>query len=675
MLRFFTKFQRSRNFLLLAFCGLLLIGLIAFYIPNTPLDPSGTFSSSAAEDDTVIAKVGSEEIKLKDYRLALANMASTFGRGNALPMSTLKALGMDKQVLDQLISNRLLLAKADELNLTGTDREVSDIIKRNFIDTEGRWVGAEEYKRRLKLQGQDVAEYEQDRRSEISARKMRNFMTAALQVSDREIEEKFKRDNTKIDVTYATIDLDKVREKYSPTDEDLKAWYESHKGEFKATEATRKVEYIFISTDDVAKIVPVTEEELKQEYENRKQVEFRVSIIKLDVLTTNDEGTVQAKINDLNRRVRGVEGGTPPEDFAVVAKGNSQDKSAAGGGDIGWIRKDANKSGDWRQRPYSNGLSVGAIDGPFRDGQSWYILKVTEQRDVPFAQMRETLKATLTNNKSFQYASQMADKAYEKATEFKDLRKAAEEIAKELKVNPATMVKTTPYFKNGDPLPDLGKGAGRASNPAFEEAVSTLKKGEIGDKVSIPGGQAVPRLVDIIENGQQLTFEQARNQVEDKLRQEKEPTLAQAKAREIAGKAANAAEFERLARAEGLEVKTDTNFNNYSFPGASAGGLQAGNQARTALYGLKEGEVARNPVKVGTSYLIFAATKRTEADLSKLPAERDSIRQILLNERQSTALEAYLKSVRSSFEKDGKIKIYQDRIDKFFAAADTPIPQ
>ncbi len=675
MLRFFTKFQRSRNFLLLAFCGLLLIGLIVFYIPNTPLDPSGTFSSSAAEDNTVIAKVGSEEIKLKDYRLALANMASTFGRGNALPMSTLKALGMDKQVLDQLISNRLLLAKADELNLTGTDREVSDIIKRNFIDPEGRWVGAEEYKRRLKLQGQDVAEYEKDRRSEISARKMRNFMTAALQVSDREIEEKFKRDNTKIDVTYATIDLDKVREKYSPTEEDLKAWYESHKGEFKATEATRKVEYIFISTDDVAKIVPVTEEELKQEYANRKQVEFRVSIIKLDVLTPNDEGTVQAKINDLNRRVRGVEGGTPPEDFAVVAKGNSQDKSAAGGGDIGWIRKDANKSGDWRQRPYSNGLSVGAIDGPFRDGQSWYILKVTEQRDVPFAQMRETLKATLTNNKSFQYASQMADKAYEKATEFKDLRKAAEEIAKELKVNPATLVKMTPYFKNGDPLPDLGKGAGRASNPAFEEAVSTLKKGEIGDKVSIPGGQAVPRLVDIIENGQQLTFEQARNQVEDKLRQEKEPTLAQAKAREIVNKATNAAEFERLARAEGLEVKTDTNFNNYSFPGASAGGLQAGNQARTALYGLKEGEVARNPVKVGTSYLIFAATKRTEADLSKLPAERDSIRQILLNERQSTALEAYLKAVRSSFEKEGKIKIYQDRIDKFFATADTPIPQ
>lgn len=674
MLRFFTKFQRSRNFLLLAFCGLLLIGLIAFYIPNTPLDPSGSFNSSSAEDDTVIATVGSKEIKLKEYRLALANMASTFGRGNALPMSTLKALGMDKQVLDQLISNRLMIDKGEELNLTGTDREVSDTIKRNFIDMDGKWVGAEEYKRRLRLQGQDVSEYELDRRAEISARKMRSFLSSSIQVSDRDIEEKFKRDNTKVEVAYATVDLDKIREKYTPSEEDLKSYYESHKAEFKATEATRKVDYIFISTDDVAKIVPVTEEELKQEYQNRKQVEFRASIIKLNVLTADDEATVQGKINDLNRRIRGVPG-TPPEDFAAVAKGNSQDKSAAVGGDIGWVKKDANKSGDWRQRPYTNGLSVGAIDGPFRDGQSWYLMKVTEQRDVPFAQMRDTLKATLTNNKSFQYASQMADKAYEKATEYKDLRKAAEEIAKELKVNPGTMLKSTPFFKNGDPLPDLGKGAGRASNPAFEEAVATLKKGEIGDKVSIPGGQAIPQPVEIIENGQQLNFDQARNQVEDKLRQEKEPTLALAKAQDIVRRSANAADFERLAKAEGLEVKTDTNFNNYSFPGSSAGGLQSGNQARTALYSLKEGEVVKNPVKIGTSYLIFAATKRTEADLSALPAERNNIRTSLLNERQTAALEAYLKTARINYERDGKIKIYQDRIDKFLASADTPVQQ
>src|SRR5262249_11314476 len=153
---------------------------------------------------------------------------------------------------------------------------------------------------------------------------------------------------------------------------------------------TRKVDYIFIPTKEVAKTVPVTEEELKKEYESRKQYEKRASVIRLNVLTPADESTVNTKINELARKVRGSKD-APAEDFATVAKGNSQDPSAKSGGDIGWIKKEPNKSGQWRQRVYTTEIKVGDIDGPFRDGQSWYLMKVTEEREVPYAQMRDTL--------------------------------------------------------------------------------------------------------------------------------------------------------------------------------------------------------------------------------------------------------------------------------------------
>src|SRR5262249_34658283 len=305
------------------------------------------------------------------------------------------------------------------------------------------------------------------------------------------------------------------------------------------------------------------------------------------------------------------------EDFATVAKGNSMDPSAKQGGDIGWIKKDPNKSSQWRQRIYTSDLKVGDIDGPFQDGSSMYLMKVTEEREVPFAQMRDTLKATVQNNKAYKAANDLAQKAYEKATENKDMRKAAEEIAKEIHVSADTLLKTTPYFKNGDAQKDLGDSNSSANNPAFDNATSTLAKGEIGEKVSIPGGFAVPRVVDILDKGVALSFEQARNQVENKYRQEKEPNLAQSIAHEILNQSKNAEDFERLAKADGLEVKSDTNFNNYSFPGAAQGGLQATNQARSALTSLKEGEAAKTPIKVGASYLIFASKKRSEADLSK----------------------------------------------------------
>jgi peptidyl-prolyl cis-trans isomerase D len=668
MLRYFAKLERSRNLLLLGFCALLLIGLISFYIPSASIGGGMGFNRSS-EDNTVIAKVGSQEITLKEYKSALAAMLSNFGRGNSVPLSIARSIGYDKQALDQLISSRLIVDQGRELNLTGTNREVNDMIKRNFAGPDGAFIGKDEYLRRVKLNGWDVEEYENNLRNDLTARKVREYLISPAQVSDRDVEQKYKTDNTKVDAVYATLDLEKIRAKFNPSEQELRSYYDAHKSDFKATEPTRKVEYIFIPTKEVAKTVPVTEEDLKREYEARKQYEKRISIIKLNVLASADETTVNTKINDLARKVRGSKD-APAEDFATVAKGNSQDPSAKNGGDIGWIKKEPNKSGQWRQRVYTSDLKVGDIDGPFRDGQSWYLTKVTEQREVPFAEMRDTLKATVQNNKAYKAGNDLAQKAYEKATEYKDLRKAAEEIAKEIKVSPDSLLKSTPYFKNGDSLKDLGDSTSAANNPAFDNAVSALAKGEIGDKVPIPGGFAIPRVTDILDKGMDLTFEQARNQVENKYRQEKEPGLAQSRAQEILNRSKNAEEFERLAKAEGLEVKTDTNFSNYNFPGAAQGGLQASNQARSALTALKEGEVAKAPIKVGVSYLIFAAKKRTEPDLSKLPQERDSIRQGLLNEQQGLAYDAFVKSARKRYEDQGKITIYQNKIDNFFKAAE-----
>jgi peptidyl-prolyl cis-trans isomerase D len=663
MLRFFAKLERSRSALLLAFCALLLVGLIAFYIPNSSLGPGvGALRSSA--DDTVIAKVGSQEITLKEYSRALANALSAFGRGNSLPLGIAKSIGYDKRALDDLISERLVIEEGRELNLTGADREVADAIIRAFSNDQGAFVGRTEYLRRMKMSGLNVEEYEKDRRNAITASKVREFIVSPIQVSDREVEEKYKRDNTKVEAVYATVDREKIRSKFNPTEQDLRSYYDAHKDEFKADEKTRKVEYIFIPMKEVAKNLPVTEEELKKEYESNKQYEKRASIIKLNVLTASDEDTVKTKIDDLAREVRDPKG----KDFATVAKGNSQDPSAKQGGDIGWIKEDKNRSRQWQQRIYTNDLEVGAIEGPFKDGRSWYLMKVAEKREIPFDQQLPILKARIQNNNSYKKANDLAQKAFEKANQYKDLRKAAEEIAGEIKVSADSLLKTTPYFKDGDEQKDLGDSAGHANNPAFDTATSAIAEGGIGEKVSIPGGFAVPRVVDILDKGAAMSFEEARNQVENKYRQEKEPTFAQARAQEILSQSKSVEDFERLAKAEGLETKTDTNFESYSFPGGSQGGSQA--QARAALTSLKEGEAAKSPIKVGVSYLIFAVKKRTEADLSKLSQERDVVRQSILTERQSLAFDAFVKAARKRYEEQGKVKIYQDRIDKFFKAAE-----
>jgi peptidyl-prolyl cis-trans isomerase D len=662
MLRFFSKFQRSRNLVLLLFSLILLVGLVLFYVPNQSLNPNANLPSTAEDKKVVVAKVGDREVTLLQLRQSMTALSQRFSQGNPLPASTLKALGVDKEALDRLIDENLILAEADRLNVKGTDRDVSDAVTRTFVDGEtGKFVGVEEYKRRLRLNGQDLGEYEQALRDSATLNKMRKVITAAEQVSDRDVDEQFKTDNTKVELAYGIIDLEKVRSKFKPTDADLSEYYEKHKDEFKATDTVRKVDYIFIPTDEVAKQLKLTEADMKAEYEQNKQKEPRASIIKLNVLTPADEATVKAKIDELNVRVRGT-ANSKPEDFAAVAKGNSQDAATASkGGDIGFVKKNPNRSSDWKQRAIN--LKVGDIDGPFRDGTSWYLMKVTEEREIPFAEMRPTIEAGLRNRRAYAQASLLADKAYEKATEYKDLRKAAAEIASELKIPADKLVRSTPFFKQGDSLPGIG------SSQQFEDAVIPLKKGEIADKVGITDGLAVPQLAETREGGVQLTFEEARNQVEIKLRKEREPNLALQRAQEIVSQAKNATDFQALLKAEGVDVKTDTNFNTLQAPGSAYGGLQALQSARAVGLRLKEGEVTKSPVKFGAGYLIFAATKRTEADMSKLGADRESLRQRILQERQNVLYDTYIKEARKRYEQRGDIKVYQDKIDAFMSGA------
>ncbi len=353
----------------------------------------------------------------------MAALGQRYSRGTPLPPSLYKSLGLDQQALDALIEERIVLLTADDLSLHATDREVSDQITRlpQFTDSEtGKFVGMDEYRRRLQLSGQDLGEFERNIRQAITIGKVREYVGSSEQVGDREVEESFRKDNTAVELAYASIDPSKVRSKLKFTDEELRSYYDAHTADFKAAQPLRKVEYIFIPTDEVSKSIKLTDEELRSDYETNKQTEKRISIIKLDVLSPQDESVVNAKINDLNRRLRGG-GEAKPEDFAEVARGNSSDPSASKGGDLGWIRKDANKPTEWKQRVFTNGLKVGEIDGPFREGKSWYIMKVTEERDIPFEQMRETLVAGARNRRSYTRASELADKAYEQFTANKDI--------------------------------------------------------------------------------------------------------------------------------------------------------------------------------------------------------------------------------------------------------------
>ena len=285
-----------------------------------------------------------------------------------------------------------------------------------------------------------------------------------------------------------------------------------------------------------------------------------------------------------------------------------------------------------------------------------------EERDIPFAEMKPTLIAGAQNRSKYAKASEIADKAYELFTANKDLHKTAETIAAEMKLTPEELIRNTPYFKKGDTLPEIG------SNPTFEKNIEDLKKGDIGDKIGIPNGIAVPRVTDVIEGGVQLSFEQSRNQIDTKLQREKDVNAVQQKAASYLAKAKTAEELRALLKTDGIEAKVDTN-NLVGIPFSS---LQVTQQVKTAVLSTKQNEVARAPVKTGAgTYLVFAATKRTEAEMTKFAEQKRQLRMQLEGERGSLVYDAYVRAARKRYDDAKKIWIDRKRIDQFIDGINT----
>src|SRR5262245_39263606 len=117
MLRFFTRLEKTRNFVLFLFAILMVGSLVFFYTPQ-----SGTSLANLAQSDEIAASVSGHKISVGEVVRQKENYARFMG-GRSTPA---------KQILDGLISSRINRLEAERLGLTASDKEVADEIRRQY---------------------------------------------------------------------------------------------------------------------------------------------------------------------------------------------------------------------------------------------------------------------------------------------------------------------------------------------------------------------------------------------------------------------------------------------------------------------------------------------------------------------------------------------------------------
>jgi peptidyl-prolyl cis-trans isomerase D len=645
MLKQLSRLERTRSIIIVGFAVLMAVSLIVFYAPGR--------NSRNAEPGTsteVVAKVGREEITVAEVARLKENYLQMFGGRVSMAQ-----LGGYKRFVDGLIRDRVVAQEASRLGLAASDAEVADKIRKQFSDASGQFVGMQKYKDSVTSRYGDLESFERTVRDEIAQEKLKTFITAAIRVSDEEVQEDYKRKNSTFDVTYAVISADKLAEKVQPSDEDLKAYYDQHKSDFYITEPQKKIRYIYVDQAKSGDKLQISEKDLRAEFDKlspeNKQAGVKVQQIVLKVARKDLDAQVEEKAKNLIKQILAASPDTSEKVFADLARGNSEDPATASSG--GYLPRVVKKNPNKIDALYDRTLDMqpgDVSDIPIRYAGNWYILRRGESVPKTFEEAKPELLASLRNRKGYAVAAKLAERAQNRLKETKDPQKVAQELAAEANMSPGEMVKETPFIKPGDDVPGIG------SSQQFEAVIAPLNNpNDVGDRTGVKGGFAIPMLVEKKEP-RTPDFEEVKTKVAQTVKQQRGKDQLEQKSKEIASSATSAAELKAAAEKAGFEVETEPTYHL----GAPLGKAGTSPALDEALFALKTGEVTKTPLKVGDNFVVLGVTNRKEADLAEFAKQRDRLTQSMLSEKQNQVYDDYIRTVQQRMKQEGKIKIYAD---------------
>ncbi len=653
MLKFFKRMERTRNFLLILFAVVLVVSMIVF---GASLGDEN--AGDLARSKEKAAQVGSEVITVGEIVTQQQNLQQP------LPANLL---------LNGLIRQRLVRLEADRFGLTTSDAEVAKTIREIFTTPDGRPFDQSRYEQNAVRQAGSVAAFEQGVRDQISTQKVQAFVTSGVTVAEEEVLSNYKRLNTKFNLTYVPITTSDIAENLDPSDEELKEYFEKNKKNYYINSPQKKIRYIFLETSKVGEKLEISDESLKEEYdklpEDRKQAGVAVQEIVLQVPDPKQDSQVLAKANEIAENLKKDGDTVSEEKFSEIARGQSERPSTAqsGGKVPGLVRPatDPTKQDDPYQRILN--MKEGEITEPLKYGSSYYVLRRGKATPKTFEDAKKELEVSARNRKAYTANAALAGKVAEALKKEKDVQAIAEKFASEANMSVDEMIRETDYIKPGDEVDKIGV------SQDFEQGIISLDKAnDVGDKIPIPNGFAIPLLVDKKEP-RDATFDEVEDKVKEAVKAEQARKKIDEIAKTIAENADSASGLNSAAEGQKLKALEAKDFILGS-PLGEGPSATTNEALEDAIFDLKEGEVTK-PVKIGDNWYVVGVKERQEANMDEFSKQRDQLLQQMLTQKQNRVFSDYLASIRQNMESQGQIKIFKDAIAKIDAQAQQNRPQ
>jgi peptidyl-prolyl cis-trans isomerase D len=635
--------------------GLLLIICAAMVIT---LIPGGLGSDLLGQPGKgVIAKVDGGDITADQVRMTARQMAQQQAAQYGASASMLMPILMQqatRQAAEQLITRQALLAEAGRLGLRVTPQEVQDELQHGrYAGTffpGGNFIGEGQYEEMLNRANLTPTTFEDAISKDIVLTKLRALISGSATVSEKEIRDRFIKQNTKVKFDYAVLKQDDLRKGLHPADAELKAYYDAHKASYaNSIPEKRKVKYAVIDMGKIEAGVQVGHDEIQTYYDQhrdqyRTPEQVKVSHILIKTPLAGPDGKVDEKgVADAQHRaedlLKQIKGGAKFED---LAKKYSEDPgSAKEGGSLGLIERGRTVP-EFEKAAFS--LGKGQMSDLVKSSYGFHIIRV-DDKQVAHMKTLDEVKATIEPILKQQKAQQLSQKQAE-ALLNQSRGQGLDAAAAASKVP----VITSEFVSRKDVLPGLGPAT------QFMDAVFAATEKSPPDMAPTSQGFAVYQLL-AVQPAATPTFEEIRSKVEEEFKNERSNVLLSQKTQELSDRAKAEHDLRRAAKELGATVKT----SDFVLPDGQVPEIGSMTGQASAAFTMKPGEIS-GPINGASTGVVLALLEAQQPPDTEFTAKRDEVRDLLLQDKQQELFGLFVGNLRDAMEKSGKIKVNQEEM-------------
>jgi len=526
---------------------------------------------------STVAKIGGTEITIEQFRTLYNDRLQQYARQLGRPISSeqARALGLDRIVITQLLSDVALDERARALGLNVSDAEVIRQITSDptFQGPNGQF-DRFRFEQIIRQAGYTESRFISEQRRRMVRRQLATTIVSGNVVSKAMIEAANRYNNEQRTIEYLLLDRSRAGEIAPPSPEVLTKFFDERKILFRAPEF-RKLMIVSLIPAEQAPWIEISDADLKAAYESRRSryvTPERRHIQQIVFPTEADAKAAEERI---------AKGAT----FAEIAKERGLTEKDI---DLGTLTKAAVIDPAVGDAAFK--LKEGEVSAPVqgRFGTAIVqVLKIEPEKVRPFEEVAGELRRELGAERAKADILKLYDKIEDARTDGKTLAEAAEA----LKLTPRIIEAIDRSGRSPAGMPVAVPDPQKLLPAAFASDV-----GAENDPLQFEGGY-VWFEVQGITPSRDRPLEEVKEQVEARWREQEIASRLKAKATEILDKLKAGTPFAEVAAADQMNVQTLTGIKRADAPPPlSAATVDAIFRTRKDEFGMAEAAPAGEQV-------------------------------------------------------------------------------